>query len=430
MLLKQAVAIVICVSVSGAVTLEEAVGTALDARGDVQASRSAVESASWSRRSASLWFLPSVYGSLSFAKLHDIPTMTLPGMGSFPMSSEYSSAAGITATLPLFVAQGPAGSSLASHAEDLAVEQASMSEQDAALQVIQAFYGVLLAHELDAVSQEALSIAEAGLEIAQQKYEVGTISRFELLQSSVAYENRVPDAISAANSYRNSLAGLAVAMGLPDSAGVVPEGSLEDRLPVELPESLELARAVMTANSPDLRMAGSLGDVGRSGVGMAAAAFAPSLVLQTSYEYDASRDDLEFGPDDYERSWTTAVALTVPIFDGLGDFAGYNSARADQVAADARAGALAQAAGLRLVQAWNDLVDARQMVASTASTVSEAEEGSQIAGVSYEAGLITRLEMDQALLALTAARTNHASALYSLRTSEARLARAMGTLVF
>ncbi len=58
----------------------------------------------------------------------------------------------------------------------------------------------------------------------------------------------------------------------------------------------------------------------------------------------------------------------------------------------------------------------------------QAVEGSEIARVSYEAGIITRLDMDGAFLALTQARTNYASALYSLKTAEAGLARSVGIL--
>ena len=73
---------------------------------------------------------------------------------------------------------------------------------------------------------------------------------------------------------------------------------------------------------------------------------------------------------------------------------------------------------------------ARESVSATTATVASAEEGAGIASVSYEAGVITRLEMDQAFLALTAARTNQANALYGLRVAEAALARATGTLEF
>jgi outer membrane protein TolC len=80
------------------------------------------------------------------------------------------------------------------------------------------------------------------------------------------------------------------------------------------------------------------------------------------------------------------------------------------------------------VRAWNKLDETRERVESATATVAEAEEAAEIAGVSYEAGTITRLAMDQAFLALTSARTNLASALYDLRSAEIDLMRAVGRM--
>jgi len=412
-----------------AVTLVEAVELALENRGDVRSAALEAEAAAWDRRSADLWFLPSVSMTAAFVRNHDITVMEIPGMGSVPMGSEYVSSAGVTASVPLFTARGIAGSGLARAAEDLARIEAGASRQDAALQVIQAFYGVLLTRELDAVAQEALETSRAGYEIARQRFEAGTISRFELLQSQVAWENRRPEALAAASARDNAAAAFSVAMGFDGSTAFEVEGALEDPLPVDLPETLEEARLLMADNSTELARAATLREVGRASERLAGAAFAPSVILSTDYGFQASREDWEFAADDYERSWSTSLVIQVPIFDQLGDMASYNSARAGRLASEAGAGSLEDFAGLDLTRAWNDLAGAREAVEASSATVAQAEEGASIAAVSYEAGIITRLEMDQALLALTASRTNHANALYQLRTAEAGLARAMGLLV-
>ncbi len=85
-------------------------------------------------------------------------------------------------------------------------------------------------------------------------------------------------------------------------------------------------------------------------------------------------------------------------------------------------------ATLQLSVVWNSLHQARETVSAASATVEQAIEGSEIATVSYEAGIITRLDMDGAFLALTQARTNYASALFSLKTAEAELARSLGIL--
>jgi outer membrane protein TolC len=299
---------------------------------------------------------------------------------------------------------------------------------DAVVQVTKAYYGVLVAEEMVAVAEEALEIAREGYRLAEARYDAGTISRFELLQSRVAWENRRPEAISARSALETARRSLAVAMGLPDTVEVEVDGELTMPVPGSLPSSLSEARESMRRHSPDLETARGLREVGDAGVDLARADLLPSLVFQTDYSYSASRDDWRFETDDYSRSWSSSVALTVPIFAGLGDIAGYESARAERVSSYSQARSLEQASGLSLVRAWNKLDETRERVESATATVAEAEEAAEIAGVSYEAGTITRLAMDQAFLALTSARTNLASALYDLRSAEIDLMRAVGRM--
>ncbi len=416
-------------ALSPAFTLEEAVCVALSERGDVNAARESLRSSVWESRGADMWFLPSLSGQLAYVYNHDVQTMEIPGMGSIPMGTKWNSQYGLVATFPLFVPRGPSGSRLASRSREMSEWSLESTEQDAVGQVVEAFYGVLLAELMLGVSEEALQIAGEGYEIAMLKYNAGTISRFELLQSRVAFENRKPDAIAAGSALENATVGFSVSLGLDYGAMVVIEGDLFDPLPVCLPGTLEEAMEIMRAESPDLRVAESIEDLGEAGVSMARASLLPRLVARSDYSYIAAVDELgSLDPDDYHRSWSTSVSLEVPIFNGLTDIAGYNSARYERLAARAEARSLVQVTELALVQAWNSAEQAFEQLLATEATLALADEAAGIATVSYEAGMITRLEMDQAFLALTQARSNHASVLYSLRTAEARLARAMGIL--
>ena len=409
-------------------TLEESIRTALEKRNDLMAARSTLESSTWDRYNAGLWFLPSVNANLSFMRDYDAQVIEVAGMGSISMGSEYASCAGISVDIPLFIAQGPAGYRLSVETENLSASQLASIEQDAVLDVIEAFYGVLLMQEMVMVSEEALVIAEEGFEIAKARNEAGIISRFELLQSEVAWENRKPDEIAARSRLQNATAGFAVVLGLSDDVSVKPDGSLETIPFFILPETYEEACETMLNNNPDLLSATIMEEIGNARVSMASAAFYPSLILKSGFNYEAMRDDWHFTADDYERNMSVSVMLQIPVFNGLNDIAEYNSARADRLAAQADARYYRQATSLMLLQAWNSLKEARESVDAISYTIRQAQESTEIAIVSYEAGTITRLDMDQAFLAFTSTRTNYASALYKLRIAEGHVARAMGIL--
>ena len=428
-MMRTALILSVLSGVAMALTLDEAVEAALSARGDVSAARQALESSRWTSRAASAWYLPQVNAVLAYQKNEDVSGITIPGLGELRTGTTYQSQYGLTAALPLFVPQAITGSSLAGVSRDLAVHSLRSTEIRAVQQVIASFYGVLLSEMMLDVSTEALEIAREGYRLAEERYDAGTISRFELLQNQVAYENRKPDSIAAAAGLENACAALAVAIGTGCGAPAVVEGDLTDPFPVHLPATLDEARALMRQNNPDLATAGALRDLGDAGVRHAEAAFGPTIAFQTSLMYQGGADELEeIDRTIYSRNLTHSISVSIPVVRGISDYAGYRGARADRMAANAQAADLERYAELALVQAWNRLTEARQTVSAASATVELANEALGIAVVSYEAGLITRLEMDQAFLAHTQARTNYASALYGMKTAEAGLAAAMGVL--
>ena len=414
---------------ASAFNLEEAVHTALEQRGDVTAARNSVESARWDRNNASTWFLPRFNFTLGYQQDHDIYELEITGLGTIPLETSWASSYGISATVPL-VLQGPAGASMASTALDLSELSLFATEQKAAQDVVGSFYGVLLAEMMNDVATEALNIAREGYILTETRYDAGMASRFELLQSQVAYENRRPDSIAAAAGLDNALAAFAVSLGFSGSESVSIEGELHDQFPVSLPSTLAEARSVMAVSSVEFATAQSLRELGNDGVNLAAASFAPELVFQTDYMFEAGVDHIsEISADDYNRNWTVSAAMQIPIFNGLSDYSDYRSARYDRLVYSAQAADLENYSSLGLVVAWNSLEQAGETVDAARSTMAQAEEASEIARISYESGVITRLEMDGAFLALTQARTNYASSLYSMRTAEAGLARILGILV-
>ena len=415
-------------SASG-LTLSEAVEFALANRGDVAAARESFESSHWTGRAASTWFLPQVSAVLAYQKNEDVSGIVIPGVGELRTGTTYQSQYGLTASVPLLVPQAITGSSLAGLSRDMAELSLASTEIQAVQQVIASFYGVLLSEMMLDVTTEALDISREGYRLALERYAAGTISRFELLQNQVAYENRKPDSIAAAAGLENARAALAVAIGTRCEGFVAVQGDLTDPFPLPTPETLEEAREIMMANSPSLATAEILRNLGDAGVRHAAAAFGPTVAFQTSLMYQGGADELgDLDGDSYRRNLTHSLSVSIPVVRGISDYSSYRGARADRMASLAQADDLARYAELVLVQAWNRLAEARQVVTAAEATVELAGEALSIAIVSYEAGLITRLEMDQAFLAHTQARTNYASALYAMKTAEAGLAAAMGVL--
>src|ERR1043166_7585455 len=80
--------------------------------------------------------------------------------------------------------------------------------------VKQQFYQVLLNRELIVVQEDSVRLLENQLKDQENRYEAGTVPRFNVLQAQVALANQIPLLITARNNYRISILTLAKTLGL------------------------------------------------------------------------------------------------------------------------------------------------------------------------------------------------------------------------
>ena len=81
---------------------------------------------------------------------------------------------------------------------------------------------------------------------------------------------------------------------------------------------------------------------------------------------------------------------------------------------------------LEVHQAYLSLLAAEKNIKTTSVAVNQATEDYQIAQVRYSAGVGTNIDVMDASVALTTAKTNYVQALYDYNVSKAQLDKAMG----
>ena len=81
-------------------------------------------------------------------------------------------------------------------------------------QVRTQFYEILLNRALIGVQEESIRLLESQLQDQQNRFEAGTVPRFNVLQAQVALSNQQPDLISSRNNYRIAQLQLARTIGL------------------------------------------------------------------------------------------------------------------------------------------------------------------------------------------------------------------------
>ncbi|HVU25378.1 MAG TPA: TolC family protein [Opitutus sp.] len=349
-------------------------------------------------------------------------------ISSYVPSTDRAWTISVTATQALFAGGGIRSSIRSS---ELAKEAAILDLQDvingALLQVRTDYYQVLLARERITVQEENLKLLEEQLKTTTDRFEAGTVSGFEKLRAEVAVANAKTPLITARNDYRLAIEALREALGLtPRQNG---SGEKTPEVVGELdyaPEDFNLATALGSAeaNRPDLKRLAKLVEAGEQSIKTARSGYLPTLGLVGGYQLRSGESD-PFGSGNRDGLFV-GLQSNWAIFDGR--------ATAGRVA---QARSFAEQNRLSLMQtkinaevdvrrAFSSWQEANELVEASRKVVEQAQEAVRLANARYGAGTGTQLDVLQAQVDLTTARTNQVQAYYTYNVAVADLRRAMG----
>jgi len=310
-----------------------------------------------------------------------------------------------------------AGVRIARQGVAVAEAEVAKARQEVVLRGAEAYLGLLKAQELRTVAEQSVAQAQEHLRLAQVNLEAGIVARFDVLRAEVEVANVQERLVAAQNGVELAKAALNTAMGRP------PDTPLEI-VPLE-PEiapapAFEESRERALAQRPELAALRRNIAIAQESVTVAQAGTRPTLALQGTYHKQPAT---AFGED---YSWNVSVAVSMPLWDGGQARAGAREARESVQQLQQTYELTRQAIELEVKQALLDIEAARQRIETMATAVTQAEESLRVARVRYEAGMSPQVELTDAELALTLARTNRVNALYDYALARVRLAKAEG----
>ncbi|HWA11420.1 MAG TPA: TolC family protein [Opitutaceae bacterium] len=311
-------------------------------------------------------------------------------------------------------------------ARDAAVLDLKSTINDALLSVRVAFYDVLLAREKIKVQEQNLELLQQQLKTTTDRYDAGTVSAFERLRAEVAVANAKAPLITARNDYRIAIESLRQALGFttntPENLRKIPDfvGSL-DYVPTtfDLQASFDAAHA----NRPDLQRLAQLEAAQEQLITTARSNYYPNLELVGGWQlhkgftndFSDSRDGLFVG---LQSQWN--------IFDGRATTGRVIQARSAREQAHLALTEAQLGVEVEVRTAYSSFQEATELADASQKVVAEAEEAVRLATARYNAGTATQLDVLQAQVDLTTARTNQVQAYYTYNVAVARLRKAMG----
>ncbi len=285
------------------------------------------------------------------------------------------------------------------------------------LSVKQAFYGILQAQRNFDVAKETVAQFTQHLDQAKGFYEVGTHPKFDVTKAEVDLSNAKLTLITAGNALRIARVTLNNTMGMPDA----PEYAVEDSL-AYMKKEITMAQAIESAlkSRPEIQATDLRVKASDESIKLARTGYFPVITANAAYNRESG--DTSFR----EEGWNAGVVITVPIFSGFLTHHQVQESIAIANAARANYAVLTQNVTLEVQQAFLNLRAAEERIPTAELGSQQAAENLEIANGRYAAGVGNPVEVTDAEVANTNAKTAYIQALYDYNVALANLDKAMG----
>ena len=282
--------------------------------------------------------------------------------------------------------------------------------------VKESYYGLLKAQRNRDVGEETVKQYQQHLEQAKGFYEVGTKPKFDVTKAEVDLSNSRLSLIQLKNAAQIAKVTLNNAMGIPDA----PEYSIEDNLSFQKYEAtLEDSIEKAYKNRPDLQSIIAKKRAAEESIALSQKGYYPILTGNAAYNWLGEEYPMGHG-------WNAGVGVSFPIFTGFLTKYQVDESTANFYVLQNNEESLKQMILLEVQQSYLTLRAAEEAIPTAELAVKQAEENIDIANGRYAVGVGNPLEVTDAEVTLSSAKTNYNQALYVYKVAIASLEKAVG----
>src|SRR5881398_2695495 len=289
------------------------------------------------------------------------------------------------------------------------------------------FYQVVVNKALIGVQEEQVQLLQSQLKDQQNRFEAGTVPRFNVLQAEVALYNQIPQLITAQNNFRIAQLTLAKTLGLDfePRRGENPLLEVIGEMPY-VPRTIALADAIELGKQrrPFLKQARANVLNQRQQLRAATGQWLPTFTTTGGGEWVSSPTNSSW--HDISKGWIAQVQGSLPIWDSGEIYGQVKQQRALLSEAEFTYEDDARQVELEVQTAYSNLQQNRELIKSQEKNVGLAEEALRLAKARLDAGAGVQLDVLNAQVQLLTAQSTRLQALFGYNSSLAEFDRATG----
>jgi len=274
-------------------------------------------------------------------------------------------------------------------------------------QVINQFYQVVLNRALIVAQEQNVALLQQQVKDQQNRYDAGTVPRFNVLQAEVALANAMPPLIQAQNAYRIStyqlvkLLGMDYPKGRPSEVPFNVVGTLGySPRKIDTDDSIRVA----IARNPSLKAQRQTIIANASNVNVQIAGWFPSINANGGYQFENNLASQDLSNN--VSGWFFGATGTWNVWDGGATYGRVTQAKAQLMQSKNNYDNGIRQVVLDVQQAISNLQQAQETIDSQTASVVQATEAVRLSKERLDAGAGTQLDVLNAQVQLLQAQTN------------------------
>ncbi|MFD2934244.1 TolC family protein [Spirosoma flavum] len=415
-------------------TMDNAVKLALDKNRDLQVATLETAKSAQKVQEARGYALPTVAGSAQYLYYINKQVSFLPGsfvglsdnqLATFRVGGSNALLGGVTVSQPLFQASVRSGIRVAQLDESATTEALNDVRATVVTVVKKAYLDVLITQEQLRLQQQRVARNQQALKDSRSLLAQGRASRVDTLRAFVTVENLRPTVIQLTNRIGITKTILKRTMGLDELEIIDLQDSLRyDEALFSSPGSDAFLDAVQAR--PEVRRLELIEKLNREQIVLQAAEKQPKLSAIGLVQSQSQANNFQLGDYKWPVSSFVGLQVNVPIFTGFRTNSRIQQAQITRRQSETQVANLKAIVRAEVKIGLANVEEARLRIETQHQTITVAELGYRITSDRWKQGISSRLDLSDAELSLTQAKSNYLQAVYDFLTATVDLDKVLG----
>lgn len=380
--------------------------------------------------------IPNLSGTGSYSYNIMQPVMFLPdgafgpGMpgGAMRMGFANSFSGGLSLGIPLYMPMIYRTMQMNQQQMLSAVESARSSKIELANQVKKSYFGILLGQKSVQVIRDNIGFAQLVVNDAQNAFNQGVVSEYDLITAQVQLSNLHPTLLSAENSVRNTKLMLKMLLSLPTDVSVELEQTLLDYSAEASSENEVMGMEVDLQDNSDLKLLELQKNIVGKQLHIQKAARIPTISAMAQYQVLSQSNNFNIGQYVWKGTALAGLQLSIPMFSGLTNINKERQIKNSIEQLDVQREYLQESLSVEAQTAQSNMLRATEQTISCQASLSQAEKGYRIARTRYDTGAGTIVDLNSAQMAQLQANLNYSQAIFDYMSAKADLDKVLGRI--